>query len=80
MTGVGTPTRSSPISPNPNKFLGGPSKMVFKLPDEKERKDVIAYVSQFDIDGKKKPEPEGRVRFRRRRLGPFDDHGGPARG
>jgi cytochrome c len=39
---------------DPNKFLGGPSKMVFKLPSEQERKDVIAYVSQFDIDGKKK--------------------------
>jgi cytochrome c len=39
---------------DPNKFLGGPSKMVFKLPNEQERQNVIAYLGQFDISGKKK--------------------------
>jgi len=39
---------------DPNKFLGGPSKMVFKLPNETERRDVIAYLSQFGLDGNKK--------------------------
>jgi len=55
LTGVWDADKIFAYLPDPSKFLGGTSKMVFKLPDEKERKDVIAYLSQFDIDGKKKP-------------------------
>lgn len=39
---------------DPSKFLGGRSKMTFKLPKEDERADVIAYLAQYNEDGTKK--------------------------
>ena len=39
---------------DPTKYLGGQSKMVFKLAPEPDRKNVIAYLAQFGMDGKKK--------------------------
>lgn len=38
---------------DPSKFIGGKSKMVFKLKKEDERSNIIAYLKQFDADGKK---------------------------
>ena len=34
-------------------FVGGASKMVQKFPDEQLRRDVIAYIAQFNADGTK---------------------------
>ena len=39
---------------DPSAFLGGRSKMAFKLAKEDERKDVVAYLAQFNADGTKK--------------------------
>ncbi|MCA1243460.1 cytochrome c family protein [Stappia stellulata] len=36
---------------DPSKFLGGRSKMAFKLRKEDDRRDVIAYLAQFNADG-----------------------------
>ena len=38
---------------DPSAFLGGKSKMVLKLKKEDERHNVIAYLKQFGLDGKK---------------------------
>lgn len=35
-------------------FYKGPSKMTFKLPDETERKNVVAYLATIGADGKTK--------------------------
>lgn len=40
--------------PDPKAFVGGTSKMVMKFPDDQFRKDVIAYIAQFNADGTKK--------------------------
>lgn len=37
---------------DPSKFIGGRSKMTFKLKDEQQRRDVIAYLKTFGKDGK----------------------------
>ena len=39
---------------NPAEFVGGPSKMPMKFPDETFRRDVITYLAQFDASGEKK--------------------------
>ncbi|GGB52858.1 cytochrome c [Roseibium aquae] len=36
---------------DPSAFIGGRSKMAFKLPNEKERADVVAYLATFNEDG-----------------------------
>ncbi|SDT90996.1 cytochrome c family protein [Stappia sp. ES.058] len=36
---------------DPSEFLGGRSKMAFKLRKEDDRNDVIAYLAQFNADG-----------------------------
>ena len=36
---------------NPMAFVGGASKMPMMYPDEQFRRDVIAYLAQFDADG-----------------------------
>ncbi|MTI43347.1 cytochrome c [Roseibium hamelinense] len=36
---------------DPSAYLGGRSKMAFKLRDEQERADVIAYLATFNADG-----------------------------
>lgn len=40
---------------DPTAFIGGRSKMTFKLKKEDERRNVIAYLRQFDKDGNKAP-------------------------
>lgn len=39
---------------DPSAFLGGRSKMAFKLPKEQDRLDVIAYLATFNADGTQK--------------------------
>ena len=36
---------------NPTAFVGGPSLMPMVYPDEQFRRDVIAFLAQFDADG-----------------------------
>ncbi len=38
---------------NPREFVGGPSKMVTMFPDEDLRRNVIAYIAQFDESGER---------------------------
>jgi cytochrome c len=36
---------------DPSAYLGGRSKMAFKLRKEEDRADVVAYLAQFNADG-----------------------------
>ncbi len=36
---------------DPTTFIGGPSKMPMRYPDEQFRRDVLAYLAQFDASG-----------------------------
>ncbi len=36
---------------NPTEFIGGSSRMPMMYPDEQFRRDVIAYLAQFDAEG-----------------------------
>jgi len=38
---------------DPSAFIGGPSKMAMKFPDETFRRDVVTYLAQIGADGQR---------------------------